>query len=59
MTSRKKIAAISKASKNYDCAVYLKTGAHPPGVMIAECEEAGFEGLAAWVACIKVCSISP
>ena len=54
MTSRKKIAAISKAAKKYDCAVCLKTGAHPPGMMIAECEEDGMEGLAGWVASVKV-----
>lgn len=54
MTSRKKITAIGKAAKQFDCNVYLKTGAHPPGIMIAECEDEGQEGLAGWVAAIKV-----
>lgn len=54
MTSRKKIAAISKAAKKYECAVYLKTGAHPPGVMISESQVEGMEGLAGWVAAVKV-----
>ena len=54
MTSRKKIRAISDAAKRLDCAVYLKTGAHPPGVMIAEAEQEGKEGLADWVAAVKV-----
>ncbi len=52
MTSRKKITAINKAAKKYDCAVYLKTGARPPGCMIAESE--GEEGVRAWVASVKV-----
>ena len=55
MTSRKKVAAVSKAAKKFDCAVYLKTGV--PGVMIAECGEDGKEGLAGWVAFVKVCTI--
>ena len=54
MTSRKKIQAISKAAKKYDCALYIKTGAHPPGVMIAECEQGGTNGLADWVSAVKV-----
>lgn len=54
MTSRKKITAICKAAKKFDCAIYLKTGGHPPGVMIAECEEEGDEGLAGWVDTVKV-----
>ena len=54
MTSRKKIAAIAKAAKKYECAVYLKTGAHPPGVMISESEVEGMEGLAGWIAAVKV-----
>ena len=54
MTSRKKISAISKAAKKYECAVYLKTGSHPPGVMISESQVEGLEGLAGWVAAIKV-----
>ncbi|MDI1485021.1 MAG: hypothetical protein OHK93_000155 [Ramalina farinacea] len=53
MTSRKKITAISKAAKKYECAVYLKTGAHPPGVMISECQVEGMEGLAGWAAAVK------
>ena len=54
MTSRKKITAICKAAKKLDCAIYLKTGGHSPGVMIAECEEEGAEGLAGWVDAVKV-----
>ncbi|KAL9127188.1 MAG: hypothetical protein Q9217_003896 [Psora testacea] len=53
MTSRKKISAISKAAKNYDCAVYLKTGPHPPGIMIAESENNGQEGLEGWLGTVK------
>ena len=52
MTSRKKIAAITKAAKRYECAVYLKTGAHPPGVMIAESE--GEKDMRGWVGAVKV-----
>jgi len=52
MTSRKKIKAITKAAKKFNCAVYLKTGQHPPGVMIAESD--GEEGVRNWTACIKV-----
>ncbi len=55
MTSRKKITAIVKAAKKYDCAVCLKTGARPPGVMIAESE--GGEGVRAWVESVKVRNI--
>ncbi|MCJ1274168.1 hypothetical protein MMC21_001963 [Puttea exsequens] len=51
MTSRKKIAAITKAAKRYECAVYLKTGAHPPGVMIAESE--GEKDMRGWVGAVK------
>lgn len=40
MTSRKKILTITKAAKRLSCSVLLKTGA-PPGVMIAEGEDAG------------------
>ena len=54
MTSRKKIQAILKAAKRFKCAVYIKTGAHPPGLMIAECEEEGSDGLADWVGAVKV-----
>ena len=54
MTSRKKIMAIGKAAKQYNCAVYLKTG-KPPGVMIGECDgEDGEESLKAWVRSVKV-----
>ncbi|KAL9098030.1 MAG: hypothetical protein Q9163_006225 [Psora crenata] len=53
MTSRKKISAIAKAAKKYDCAVSLKTGPHTPGLMIAECEEEGQEGLEGWVGAVK------
>ena len=51
MTSRKKIAAIIKAAKKYDCAVYLKTGA--PGMVIGECCQ-GEESLREWVKTVKV-----
>lgn len=55
MTSRKKITAITKAAKQYKCAVYLKTGMHPPGVMLGECDgEEGEEDLKAWVRSVKV-----
>ena len=55
MTSRKKIMAISKAAKQYNCAVYLKTGSHTPGVMIGECDgEDGEESLKEWVRSVKV-----
>ena len=52
ISSRKKIAVITKAAKRYDCAVYLKTGQHPPGIMIAECEMV--ENMKNWVAHVKV-----
>ena len=55
MTSRKKIIAISKAAKQYNCAVYLKTGIHTPGVMIGECDgEDGEESLKEWIRSVKV-----
>ena len=55
MTSRKKITVILKAAKKYNCAVYLKTGAHPPGVMIGECDaEQGEQDLKEWVGSVKV-----
>ncbi|KAL2045505.1 hypothetical protein N7G274_001933 [Stereocaulon virgatum] len=50
MTSRKKISAINKLAKKWECAVYLKTGV-PPGIMIAESE--GEEGVREWVASVK------
>ncbi|KAI4239974.1 MAG: hypothetical protein L6R40_005406 [Gallowayella cf. fulva] len=40
MTSRRKIQAIAKSAKHNACSVVLKTG-KPPGVMIAQGEEAG------------------
>ena len=52
MTSRKKITAITKAAKQYNCAVYLKTGPHPPGIMIAESDAE--ESVKNWVADVKV-----
>lgn len=52
MTSRKKITAIIKAAKKYDCAVFLKTGEHPPGIMIAEAQAE--EELKDWVGSVKV-----
>lgn len=57
MTSRKKIAAIAKAAKSYNCAVYIRTGARPPGVMIAESEED--KGLRDWVDAVKVRFVLP
>ena len=51
ITSRKKITAITKAAKEYQCAVYLKTEPHS-GVMIAECEDT--DDLEGWVAVVKV-----
>ena len=53
MTSRKKIAAITKAAKHQNCAVYVRTGTWR-GVMIGECEEE--EGLRGWVGDVKVCT---
>ena len=52
MTSRKKITAIAKAAKKYKCAVYLKTGAHPPGIMIGESRTE--ERILDWTKAIKV-----
>ena len=55
MTSRKKITAIAKAAKKSNCCVYLKTGVHPPGVMIGECDgELGEQELKEWVGTVKV-----
>lgn len=55
MTSRNKIRAIIKAAKKCNCAVYLKTGKHPPGVMIGECNgELGEQYLKEWVGSVKV-----
>lgn len=55
MTSRKKIMAITKAAKQYDCAIYIKTGSHSPGVMIGECDgEEGERDLKEWVKSVKV-----
>ena len=55
MASRKKVTAITKAAKKYNCAVYLKTGMHPPGVMLGECDgEEGEEDLKSWVRSVKV-----
>jgi hypothetical protein len=39
MTSRKKILAITKATKRLSCSVILKTGSRP-GIMLAEGESA-------------------
>lgn len=52
MTSRKKITAIVKAAKKHRCAVYLKTGEHPPGIMIAEAQAE--EELKDWIGSVKV-----
>ena len=55
ITSRKKVTNIIKAAKQYNCAVYLKTGMHPPGVMLGECDgEEGEQELKAWVRSVKV-----
>ncbi|KAF6241249.1 hypothetical protein HO173_001044 [Letharia columbiana] len=54
MTSRKKITAITKAAKKCNCAVYLKSGVHPPGVMVGECGgEQGELDLKEWVGSVK------
>lgn len=55
MTSRKNISAIAKAAKKCNCAVYLKTGVHPPGLMIGECNgDKGEQDLKEWVGSVKV-----
>lgn len=56
MTSRKKISSIIKAAKKCNCAVYLKSGMHPPGVMIAECDN---ENLKEWIKNVKVFTLLP
>ena len=38
MTSRKKILTLTRAAENLKCSVVLKTGAKPPGIMLAEGE---------------------
>ena len=53
VTCRNKIRAITKAAEQYNCAVYLKTGTRPPGVMIGECD-GGEQDLKAWVGNVKV-----
>ena len=53
MTSRTKIRAVIQAAKKCHCAVYIKTGKHPPGVMIAECDQ-GEEYLKEWLGSVKV-----
>ncbi|CAF9942812.1 MAG: hypothetical protein ALECFALPRED_010084 [Alectoria fallacina] len=54
MTSRKKITAIIKAAKKCNCAIYLKTGMHPPGVMVGECDgDVGEQDLKEWVESVK------
>lgn len=53
MTSRKKIQAIIKSAKKYDCAVYLRTGTWR-GVIIAESEND--DELRGWVGDVKVSS---
>lgn len=62
MTSRKKIMAITKAAKQYDCAIYLKSGKNTPGVMIGECDgEEGERDLKELVKSVKVglsCSLN-
>ena len=53
MTSRTKIRAVVQAAKKCHCAVYIKTGKHPPGVMIAECDQ-GEGYLKEWLGSVKV-----
>ena len=53
MTSRTKIRAVVQAAKKCHCAVYIKTGKHPPGVMIAECDQ-GEGCLKEWLGSVKV-----
>jgi hypothetical protein len=48
MTSRSKIASITRATKRLSCSVVLKTGS-PPGVMIAE-----GEGALEWMEIVRV-----
>lgn len=50
MTSRRKIAALTKAAKSLSCAVVLKTG-RPPGVMIIEASNQ--ENVKSWVLIVK------
>ncbi|EKD21639.1 hypothetical protein MBM_00752 [Drepanopeziza brunnea f. sp. 'multigermtubi' MB_m1] len=50
MTSRKKILAITKAAQRFSCAVVLKTGRGPPGVMLAEGEG---EGAREWLEVVR------
>ncbi|KAE9371345.1 hypothetical protein N431DRAFT_483897 [Stipitochalara longipes BDJ] len=40
MTSRRKILTLTRAASNLQCSVLLKTGPHPPGIMLAEGESA-------------------
>jgi hypothetical protein len=49
MTSRKKIITLTRAASNLQCSVLLKTGPHPPGIMLAEGESAG-----EWLKVVKV-----
>jgi hypothetical protein len=49
MTSRKKIFTLTQAAQNLQCSVLLKTGPHPPGIMLAEGEQAGD-----WLKTVKV-----
>jgi len=57
ITSPKKVSQLSKAAKKLECSVYLKTGPHPPGVMIVECEgetDKAKQSLDEWVKNVKV-----
>jgi hypothetical protein len=49
MTSRKKILTLTRAADNLQCSVLLKTGPHPPGIMLAEGELADD-----WLKVVKV-----
>jgi hypothetical protein len=51
MTSRKKILTLTRAASNLQCSVLLKTGPHPPGIMLAEGERAED-----WLKAVKVSS---
>lgn len=49
MTSRKKILTLTRAASNLQCSVLLKIGSRPPGIMLAEGEQAD-----EWLKVVKV-----
>jgi hypothetical protein len=53
MTSRKKIFTLTQAAHNLQCSLLLKTGPHPPGIMLAEGEQADD-----WLKVVKVIGTS-